>query len=120
MELGVFFEGYKAKIDSIDLKTQYTLTPQPVVIEKKRGWRQFVGIGIGAGYGASVVGNTVHAAPEMGVHITYGSGLTLTLSQAVYDAVIEGSDPICDEIKGIIEDKGWKVQDTNNNIFPTT
>ena len=49
-----------------------------------------------------------------------GSGKTLTLSQAVFSAVIEGSSPICDDIKGIIEDKGWKVQDTNNNIFPTT
>ena len=49
-----------------------------------------------------------------------GSGKTLTLSQAVFSAVIEGASPICDEIKGIIEDKGWKVQDTNNNIFPTT
>ena len=49
-----------------------------------------------------------------------GSGKTLTLSQAVFSAVIEGASPICDDIKGIIEDKGWKVQDTNNNIFPTT
>ena len=49
-----------------------------------------------------------------------GSGKTLTLSQAVFSAVIEGASPICNEIKGIIEDKGWKVQDTNNNIFPTT
>ena len=49
-----------------------------------------------------------------------GSGKTLTLSQAVFSAVIEGTSPICDDIKGIIEDKGWKVQDTNNNIFPTT
>jgi hypothetical protein len=49
-----------------------------------------------------------------------GSGKTLTLSQAVFSEVIEGASPICDEIKGIIEDKGWKVQDTNNNIFPTT
>ena len=49
-----------------------------------------------------------------------GSGKTITLSQAVFSAVIEGASPICDEIKGIIEDKGWKVQDTNNNIFPTT
>lgn len=49
-----------------------------------------------------------------------GAGKTLTLSQAVFSAVIEGASPICDDIKGIIEDKGWKVQDTNNNIFPTT
>lgn len=43
----------------------------------------------------------------------------LTLSQAVFSAVIEGSSPICDEIKGFIADKNWKVQDTNNNYFPT-
>lgn len=47
------------------------------------------------------------------------SQLTLTLSAAVFSAVIEGADPICDEIKDIINTKNWKVQDTNKNIFPT-
>lgn len=78
IELGIQFSGYKAKIDGIDLKSQYTI--QPRTIEKKKGWGQFIGIGIGVGYGASFVGNPsgvgtiVYAAPEIGVHITYGWG----------------------------------------------
>ena len=46
-----------------------------------------------------------------------GSGLTLTLSQAVYTAVIEGSSEICTQIKSIISDKHWKVTD-GTNIYP--
>lgn len=77
IELGILFSGYKARIDGIDLKSQYTV--QPRTIEKKKGWGQFIGVGIGVGYGASFVGNgsgsaTVYAAPEIGVHITYGWG----------------------------------------------
>lgn len=72
IELGIRYEGYKAKIDGIDL--QYRFESQPRIIEKKKGWGQFVGIGIGVGYGASVVGQTVYVAPEIGVHITYGWG----------------------------------------------
>ena len=74
IELGVQFSGYKAQIDGIDLRSQYTV--QPRTIEKKKGWGQFVGIGIGVGYGASVVGHTVYAAPEIGVHVVYGFGYT--------------------------------------------
>lgn len=72
IELGIRYEGYKAKIYGIDLKSQYTM--QPRTIEKKKGWGQFIGIGIGVGYGASAVGKSVYAAPEIGVHITYGWG----------------------------------------------
>ena len=46
-----------------------------------------------------------------------GSGKTLTLSQAVYTAVIEGSSEICTQIKSIISDKHWKVTD-GTNIYP--
>ena len=78
IELGVRFSGYKAKIEGIDLTSQYTVQPRTIV--KKKGWGQFVGIGIGVGYGASFVGHpsgvgtVVYAAPEVGVHITYGWG----------------------------------------------
>jgi len=72
IELGVQFSGYKAKIDSIEL--QYEFSVQPRTIVKKRGWGQFVGVGIGAGYGVSVVGNTPHAAPQIGITIVYGFG----------------------------------------------
>lgn len=76
--LGVKYSGYEAKIDNIDL--QYRFNVQPRTIVKKKGWGQFVGIGIGVGYGASFVshpsgvGTVVYAAPEVGVHITYGWG----------------------------------------------
>ena len=74
IELGVQFSGYKAQIDGIDLRSQYTV--QPRTIMKKKGWGQFIGVGIGVGYGASVVGHTVYAAPEIGVHVVYGFGYT--------------------------------------------
>ena len=72
IELGVYFEGYKAKIDSIDLNYRFEVQPQVQV--KKKGWGQFVGIGVGGGYGASIVGQTVYAAPQIGVSIVYGFG----------------------------------------------
>lgn len=72
IELGVQFSGYDARIDNVDL--QYRFNIQPRTIVKKKGWGQFIGIGLGIGYGASVVGQTVYAAPEVGVHITYGWG----------------------------------------------
>ena len=72
IELGVCFSGWNAQIDGIDLKSQYTIQPRTII--KKKGWGQFIGIGIGVGYGASVVGQTVYAAPEVGIHITYGWG----------------------------------------------
>lgn len=72
IELGVQFSGYDARIDNVDL--QYRFNIQPRTIVKKKGWGQFIGIGLGVGYGASVVGHTVYAAPEVGVHIVYGWG----------------------------------------------
>lgn len=72
IELGVRFSGYDAKIDNVDL--QYRFNVQPRTIVKKKGWGQFIGVGIGVGYGASIVGQRVYAAPEVGLHITYGWG----------------------------------------------
>lgn len=72
IELGVRFSGWHAQIDGIDLKSQYTI--QPRTIEKKKGWGQFLGLGIGLGYGAAVVNGSVYAGPEVGVHVTYGWG----------------------------------------------
>lgn len=70
--LGVKYSGYEANIDHVDL--QYRFNVQPRTIVKNKGWGQFIGVGIGVGYGASVVGQTVYAAPEIGLHITYGWG----------------------------------------------
>lgn len=78
IELGVEFSGYNAKIENIDL--QYRFNIQPRTIVKKNGWGQFIGIGVGVGYGASFVGNpssvgaTIYTAPEIGVHLVYGWG----------------------------------------------
>ena len=72
IELGVQFSGYKARIDNIDLRYRFETEPQTVI--KKKGWGQFIGVGIGVGYGASVVNQRVYAAPEVGIHITYGWG----------------------------------------------
>lgn len=78
IELGVEFSGYNAKIENIDL--QYRFNIQPRTIVKKKGWGQFIGIGVGVGYGASFVGNpssvgaTIYVAPEIGVHLVYGWG----------------------------------------------
>lgn len=78
IELGLEFSGYNAKIENIDL--QYRFNIQPRTIVKKKGWGQFIGIGVGVGYGASFVGNpssvgaTIYAAPEIGVHLVYGWG----------------------------------------------
>ena len=72
IELSVEFSGYDARIDNVNLN--YSFSVQPRTIVKKNGWGQFIGVGIGVGYGASVVGQTVYAAPEIGLHITYGWG----------------------------------------------
>ena len=71
-EIKVLFSGYNARIDEIGIN--YHTRTQTRVDRKKNGWGQFVGVGVGVGYGASVVGSTVYAAPEIGIHITYGWG----------------------------------------------
>lgn len=71
-EIKVLFSGYNARIDEIGIN--YHTRTQTRVERKKNGWGQFVGVGVGVGYGASVVGSTVYAAPEIGIHITYGWG----------------------------------------------
>lgn len=71
-EVAVFFSGYNARIDSIGINYQATIIPR--VERKKKGFGQFVGIGVGAGYGASIVGTQVYAAPQVGISIVYGFG----------------------------------------------
>ena len=72
IQLAVHFSGYNAKIDSTELN--YNFVVQPRIVEKKKGWGQFVGIGVGVGYGASVIQNQVFAAPQIGVSVVYGFG----------------------------------------------
>ena len=74
IELGVRYQGYKAKIDSIDL--QYRFEVEPRMYEKKRDWRWAVTPSIQVGYGASIVGQQVYAAPYVGVGVSVGFGYT--------------------------------------------
>ena len=46
-EVAVLFSGYNARIDSIGINYQATI--QPRVKKKKKGWGQFVGIGVEQG-----------------------------------------------------------------------
>lgn len=73
VELGVFFEGYKAKIDSIELQYKFVVTPQ--VYEKKRDWRFAVMPSVQVGYGVAF-GSPIVAAPYIGVGVAFGWGYT--------------------------------------------
>lgn len=72
VRLGVYYHGYRAGIDRVDVQTD--VRPATNTIVKKRGWGQFIGVGVGVGYGASVVGGRVVVGPEIGLHVTYGLG----------------------------------------------
>lgn len=76
IELAVAFSGYNAKIDSVGL--DYTFVVQPRVIDKKKGWRFFVGPAIQVGYGVGLNGNQVIASPYVGVGVSLGWGYTFT------------------------------------------
>lgn len=119
ISLQYLYVGYKNN-KGTGLVQSATLGSQCAEIELKQGYGMNLNI---SGYNPTDKGTTFlqNFKEHIALRLTdNGSGKTLTLSQAVFSAVIEGSSPICDDIKGIIEDKGWKVQDTNNNIFPTT
>lgn len=72
IELGIRYEGYKAKIDGIDL--QYRFESHPRIIEKKKGWGWSVHIGPYVGYGVTVIDNRVYAAPSAGLSVSVGWG----------------------------------------------
>ena len=71
IELGVHYQGYKAKIDSIDLKSRYSI--QPAVVEKKRGFAWCVMPSVQVGYGVAF-GSPVVAAPYVGIGVSVGYG----------------------------------------------
>lgn len=71
-EIAVLFSGYNAKIDSVGLT--YEATIEPRVVDKKKGWRFFVGPAIQVGYGAGLNGNQVIASPYVGVGVSLGWG----------------------------------------------
>lgn len=73
-DLAIKYSGYRASLDSIGIS--YHAEILPAVVEKKRGFGQFVGIGIGVGYGCTMIDQRIYASPYVGVHLTYGFGYT--------------------------------------------
>lgn len=70
--LGINYSGFKPTLDSVWFN--YSYTPKTIVKTKRNGWGQFVGVGIGVGANATVVGNTVYAGPGVSLNIVYGFG----------------------------------------------
>ena len=70
--LGINYSGFQPTLDSVWFN--YSYTPQTIVKTKRNGWGQFVGVGIGVGANATVVGNTVYAGPGVSLNIIYGFG----------------------------------------------
>ena len=68
--LGINYSGFKPTLDSVWFN--YSYIPQTIVKTKRNGWGQFVGVGIGVGANATVVGNTVYAGPGVSLNIVYG------------------------------------------------
>lgn len=73
-DVAIKYSGYRASLDSVGIAYHAELMPS--VIEKKRGIGQFVGIGLGVGYGGTMIDQRIYAAPYVGVHLTYGFGYT--------------------------------------------
>lgn len=71
IELAVAFSGYNAKIDSVGMNYHFEVEPR--IIEKKKGWRFFVGPSVQVGYGVAF-GSPIIAAPYVGVGIAVGWG----------------------------------------------
>ena len=72
VRLHILFHGYHAGIDHVGLS--YDARPIIRTEVRKKGWGQFVGIGIGAGYGACVQSGIVYAGPQVGLNVVYGFG----------------------------------------------
>ena len=68
--VSILYHGFNPVIDT----AIYTLDVIPSVVIKHNGWSQFVGIGVGMGYGVSKVGNNAYVGPEVGIHFVYGFG----------------------------------------------
>lgn len=72
IRLNILFHGYRAGIDHIGVS--YDIRPVTRTEIRKKGWGQFVGVGIGAGYGVSAHGGNVYASPQVGISVVYGFG----------------------------------------------
>lgn len=69
---------YDYSLDIYRVDTLYQIKEKVVQIENKRPFRQFLGIGVGVGYGGCVnpSNRTVTMEPYVGIHLTYGWGFT--------------------------------------------
>lgn len=75
VRLRVLYSGYRASIDTVGLS--YRFVSEPVVVEKERGFGQFVGLGVSAGYGLCTTdGRQFYASPTIALTVTYGWGYT--------------------------------------------
>lgn len=70
-DIDVKYQGYKANIDSLNLNYRNNIS---YIKPKNKDWRQFVGIGISAGYGVTIP--TGVFSPTIAVTLTYGFGYT--------------------------------------------
>lgn len=75
-ELGVDYSGYKPSLDSIWF--HYSYIPKEVVKTKENAFRQFVGVSVNVGYGATInpLDRTFVPGPYLGIGISYGWGWT--------------------------------------------
>lgn len=78
-------ENYKIDINSVKLydysldiykvDTIYQIKEKVSYMEEKSHWKQFVGVGVGIGYGGCIgVDKTIRLEPYVGIHLTYGFG----------------------------------------------
>ena len=75
-ELGINYSGYKPSLDSVWF--HYSYIPKEVVKTKENAFRQFVGVSVNVGYGATIntTDRTFVPGPYIGVGISYGWGWT--------------------------------------------
>lgn len=65
-------------LDIYKVDTLYQIKEKVSYIEDKKPFKQFIGVGIGVGYGGCVNPNSkvIMMEPYVGIHITYGFGYT--------------------------------------------
>lgn len=75
-ELGINYSGYKPSLDSVWFN--YSYIPKEVVKTKENALRQFIGVSVNIGYGATIntIDRTFVPGPYIGVGISYGWGWT--------------------------------------------
>lgn len=75
-EYEIKYSGYKAEIDTITYRFDYTY--KPLTIKKEKPFKQFIGIGLGVNYGLCVNPYDMKASfqPNISIGVVYGFGYT--------------------------------------------